>query len=204
MIRAVIMDFGGVVSEEGFREGLKAIGRKNGLDPEVFLAAATELVYSTGYVVGEAGEREYWEAVRKKTGIKGNDEELSGEILKRFLLRPEVLEYVETLRSRGLVTAILSDQTNWLEEIEKKTPFFHHFDHVFNSFRLKKGKRDPSIFNDVCALIGLEPREVLFVDDNPENVAGARSRGLGAIHFTDTESFKKELETRFEVEHAGG
>jgi hypothetical protein len=36
MIKAVVFDFGGVVAEEGFREGLKAIGRKNGLDPRVF------------------------------------------------------------------------------------------------------------------------------------------------------------------------
>jgi hypothetical protein len=31
MIRAVVFDFGGVLAEEGFREGLKSITRKNGL-----------------------------------------------------------------------------------------------------------------------------------------------------------------------------
>ncbi len=35
VIKAVLFDFGGVLAEEGFREGLKSIGRKNGLDPEV-------------------------------------------------------------------------------------------------------------------------------------------------------------------------
>jgi putative hydrolase of the HAD superfamily len=36
MIKAVLFDFGGVLAEEGFREGLKAIGVKNGLDPDDF------------------------------------------------------------------------------------------------------------------------------------------------------------------------
>jgi glutamate-1-semialdehyde aminotransferase len=31
MIKAVMFDFGGVLAEEGFKEGLMAIGRKNKL-----------------------------------------------------------------------------------------------------------------------------------------------------------------------------
>jgi hypothetical protein len=33
-IRAVLFDFGGVLAEEGFRIGLRAIARLNSLDPE--------------------------------------------------------------------------------------------------------------------------------------------------------------------------
>lgn len=33
MIKAIIFDFGGVLAKEGFREGLKSIAEKNGLDP---------------------------------------------------------------------------------------------------------------------------------------------------------------------------
>jgi putative hydrolase of the HAD superfamily len=203
MIKAVIMDFGGVISEEGFREGLKAIGRKNGLNPEGFFEAADELIYETGYVLGKAEEAEYWKALREKTGITGSDEELRKEMLKRFLLRPVMLEYVDSLRSRGLETAMLSDQTNW-EEIEEKGSFFHHFDHVFNSFRLNKGKRDPSLFKDVCIHMGLEPREALFVDDKPDNVTRARSEGLAAVHFTGPKSCKRDIETHLVKDHEGG
>jgi putative hydrolase of the HAD superfamily len=195
LIKAVIFDFGGVVAEEGFREGLKAIGRKNGLDPQNFFKAAGELVYKTGYVVGRAPEADYWNAVRERTGITGTDGELREEILKRFTLRDKMIEYIKGLKSTGLTTAVLSDQTNWLEEIDRSTPFFLHFDHVFNSFRLRKGKRDPSVFTDVCSLMGLEPDEALFVDDNIENVRSAALQGLKALHFIDMESLKRELET---------
>jgi len=191
MIKAVIFDFGGVLAEEGFREGLKAIGEKNGLDPDNFFAAASDLVYQTGYVTGKSDESHFWDAIREK-GITGSDEDLRKEVLKRFILRPEMLKYVERIKSLGLVTAILSDQTNWIEEINQKTPFFHHFDYVFNSFRLGKGKRDPSVFKDVCSTMGFSPEEVLFVDDNIENVRRAAAEGLKVIHFRDMDSFRKE------------
>ena len=191
-MKAVVFDFGGVVAEEGFREGLRAIGKKNGLNPDNFYAVAGELVYQTGYVKGMSDESVYWKAVRKKTGITGDDGELREEILKRFILRREMLEYAEKVRASGMIAAILSDQTNWLEEIDREKSFFHHFDFVFNSFRMGKGKRDPSVFRDICAKMGLRCDEVLFIDDNPENIKRASSEGMRVIHFRGIDNFKEE------------
>jgi len=191
--KAVVLDFGGVIAEEGFRGGLMAIGEKNGLDPDDFYTVASELVYQTGYVTGMSDESSYWRAVREKTGIIGDNRELREEILSRFIVRPEMLEHAKKIRSSGIITAILSDQTNWLDEIDKKTPFFHCFDFVFNSFRMKKGKRDSSIFPDICAVMGLMPGEVLFVDDNIGNIERAAGEGLRVIHFKGVGNFEKEM-----------
>ncbi len=193
MIKAVIFDFGGVLAEEGFKEGLMAIGRDNGLNGESFFKLAEELVYQTGYVTGKSHESDYWNALREKIGIIKSDEELRKEILKRFVLRSEMLRIVEKLRSSGYVVAILSDQTNWLDDINKRTPFYHHFDFVYNSFSLKKSKRDPSLFSDICSAMGFSPDEVLFVDDHLENIRNASDKGLKTIHFTSIEEFQKEV-----------
>jgi len=193
MIKTVIFDFGGVLAEEGFREGLKAIGIQNGFDPDDFYKTASKLVYRTGYVTGTSDESAYWDVLRKNTGVTESDKKLKEEILKRFILRKDVIDLVEKLKSIGFVTAILSDQTTWLDEINQKTPFYHYFDHVFNSFRLKKSKKDPSVFIDVCSAMGFKPEEVLFVDDNIENVKRARGKGLKAIHFRDMDDFENKV-----------
>ncbi len=193
MIKAVIFDFGGVVAEEGFRRGLKAIGIQNGLNPDSFFITAAELIYQRGYVRGVSDESNFWNALREKTGIMGNDKDLREEILKRFILRPGMIKYVEKIKSSGLITAILSDQTNWLDEINQKTPFYYHFDHIFNSFTLKKGKKDQSTFRDVCSAMGFKPDEVLFVDDDIENIKRAKNAGLNVIHFRDAKSFEKKI-----------
>jgi putative hydrolase of the HAD superfamily len=192
-IKAVIFDFGGVLAEEGFKEGLWAIGRKNGLDPEEFRKTADELIHETGYVTGRSDETRYWETLRRKTGIAGSDRELRNEIVKRFVLRPEMIGLAQKLKERGLITAILSDQTNWLDEIDRDTPFFHHFLVVFNSYTIKKSKRDPSVFRDICAALGVAPHEALFIDDNADNIRRAANEGMKVIQFHTIERLMHEI-----------
>ncbi|MBI4962556.1 MAG: HAD family phosphatase [Desulfomonile tiedjei] len=192
-IEVVAFDFGGVLAEEGFRKGLKAIARLNGLDEQQFFELATATVYDTGYVVGKADENFFWQALRERTGIRGSDEELRGEILDRFILRPWIFNIVRTLRSKGYVVVILSDQTQWLDVLDQQHDFFKEFNRVFNSYHMGKGKKNPEIFRDVSAQLGTSPSRVLFIDDNLGNVERARSEGFSAIHFKDRESLEQEM-----------
>lgn len=194
MIKAVLFDFGGVLAEEGFREGLMAVGKEKGFDPDHFFNILSELVYQTGYVTGSADEHAYWNAVREKTGLTGEDKKLREEVLMRLKLRPKMMEIVKKIKSSGFIVAILSDQTNWLDDLNQRTPFYQHFDHVFNSFYLKKTKRDSSLFTDICAQLDLRPEEVLFVDDSLENIKRAAGIGLRTIHFKDESEFEKEIQ----------
>ncbi len=192
-IRAVVFDFGGVLAEEGFREGLKAIARKNGLDPEEFYRFVTEYIFQCGYLTGQSNEGAFWEGLRKIKGIRGTDEQLRGEVLRRFVLRPEMLQLVKALRQRGLKVAILSDQTNWLDEINEREGFFHLFDHVFNSYHIHRSKREVSLFKTIAGHLGLSPEEVLFIDDNPDNVQRARGAGLKGVVFEGVNELKDTL-----------
>jgi putative hydrolase of the HAD superfamily len=193
MVSAILFDFGGVIAEEGFREGLKEIGRKNGLVPDEFLEAATEIVYSSGYVTGTASESDFWEALRQNTGIKGGDNDLRNELINRFTMSSEIIGLIKELKGQGLSIFILSDQTNWLDEINEKYNFFVYFDDVFNSYHLHRNKRDNALFSDVCRKIGFKPENVLFVDDNPTNTERANKMGLQTITYKGFNQFRKEL-----------
>jgi len=197
IVKAVLFDFGGVLAEEGFYEGLVANAGKKRRDPGAFFKTVDTLIYETGYLVGFAEEAAFWNAVRAATGITGSDQELRQEIISRFVVRPGMLSIVDNLRARGLVVAMLSDQTNWLEEIDRGTGFFRRFDRVFNSFRLHKSKRDASVFIDVCAALGVKAAETLFIDDNESHIKRAESQGLRTLHFTGVDAFGKQLEILF-------
>ncbi len=106
-IRAVLFDFGGVLAEEGFRDGLFAIAKAQGLDPDEVHRIGLDAVYDSGYVLGRGSEADFWALMRQRAGIRGDDEELSREILSRFILRPLMLDAVRKLRERGIITAIL-------------------------------------------------------------------------------------------------
>ncbi|HUJ19787.1 MAG TPA: HAD family phosphatase [Nitrospirota bacterium] len=193
MIKTILFDFGGVLAEEGFREGLEEIARKNGVDPVTFFSLADALIDETGYLIGRAGEAEYWKSVRERAGVRGTDHELREEILKRFVLRQPMLACVDLLRSCGLSVAMLSDQTNWLEEIDRDSGLFSHFDRVFNSFRIHRSKREASTFQYVCSELGVKPEEILFIDDNKEHIGRARGIGMQTILFTTAEDFERQI-----------
>ena len=192
-IRAVFFDFGGVLATEGFREGLSAIARSQGLDPEEFFQIARSAVYESGYVTGTGSAGDFWDLVRSRTGIRGSYAELSAECVDRFKPRPGMLELVRSLRALGAMTAILSDQTDWLDRLDARTPFFREFDRVLNSYRLGKGKRNASLFDDAVRELGVAPAAAVFIDDDPGNVSRAAERGLHALLFRDEASLRRDL-----------
>jgi putative hydrolase of the HAD superfamily len=189
----VLFDFGGVMAEEGFNAGLEAIAGKNGLDPDGFRAAATEIMYGGGYVVGRSDERGFWDAVRARFRIAGDDASLSEEITSRFVPRPHMHETVLALRAAGVQVALLSDQTDWLDELDRRLGVYGPFDRVFVSFHLGKSKRDPSLFDDVAAALGRAPGELLFIDDNAGHIGRAAGRGLKTIRYIDRHGFEQAL-----------
>lgn len=193
-IRAVLFDFGGVIAEEGFQEGLYAIAAKFGLDKKRFFQLASEAVYDSGYVTGIGSEKDYWNEVRKHSGIMASDAELQQEILSRFVPREWMLEIVRGIRRQGLKTAILSDQSDWLDQLEARHHFFQYFDAVFNSYHLGKTKRDPTIFNDVLEALKVNAEETLFVDDNINHIDRATAAGLQTCHFEGRADFTRRLQ----------
>ena len=193
IIEAALFDFGGVIADEGFRNGLHAIAVANGLDPEEFFDLARELVYSTGYLTGRVDEQVYWDALREKTGISGNDADLRDTILRGFVPRTWMIDVIGQRRDRGVRLFILSDQTNWLDELEERYHFFPMFEKVFNSFHTGKSKRDPSLFHDVLSTMSLSGEQVVFVDDTCEHIAMARGLGLQTIWFREKKDFLEEI-----------
>ncbi len=193
-IKAALFDYGGVLAEEGFHNGLVAMAREQGLNVDDMPKTAMQAVYDSGFVLGQGTAADFWALMRERTGLKGEDAALTKRILDGFIIRPWMIELVRELRAQGVITGILSDQTDWLDRLDEKDHFSDAFDHVFNSYYLGKGKQDPSLFTDITAVLALPASAILFVDDNPDNVARARAGGLQAIHYVDRESFFDEMQ----------
>lgn len=192
-ISAVLFDYGGVLAEEGFRDGLITFAKEQGLNVEAMPKEGMKAVYDSGFVLGRGTANEFWSLMRERTGLVGDDAVLTDRVLSGFVIRPWIIELVQQCHEQGYVTGILSDQTHWLDELNEREHFYHAFDHIFNSYALGKGKQDPSLFNDVAMELGLPIEEILFIDDNEGNVSRARETGMQALQYIDKESFIQEL-----------
>ena len=193
-IRAVLLDFGGVLADEGFRNGLEALALKQGLDVASMPKAGMRAVYDSGFVLGRGTAADFWALLRQRTGLSGDDDSLTEHILSGFVIRPWMIDTVRQLRARGYVTGILSDQTHWLDMLDAKYHFYHAFDRIYNSYYLGKGKQDVTLFTDVAADLGMPVASILFIDDDAGNVERAQAAGLQTIHYVDQQSFIADLE----------
>jgi len=187
MIKAVFFDFGGVIAQEGWENGLADISAHHGYDRDKFFEDACDVLWSTGYMYGRADENEFWQGLRGRYDLSMTDEQMREAIFDRFVIRPEMIYLIKKIGQAGFRLAILSDQTNWLDELNRKHGFFELFEKVYNSYHLGKGKKDITVFGEVCSDFGESPSDVLFVDDNKGHVERAEKTGLQTVHFTDVQ-----------------
>jgi putative hydrolase of the HAD superfamily len=146
------------------------------------------------YDAGLCEPTEYWQAVARTAGIHIDDQRIPALIRTEIELwnhyDSRLLKWTRQLRAAGFRTAILSNLPRPLGEELRATPgFLEHFDHVTFSYELGKVKPQPEIYRDALGGLGVEPAQALFLDDRPDNVAGAHAVGLQAVLYSTWENF---------------
>lgn len=183
-VRAVLFDLGGVYYTEGFRNGLFTIARKHGIEEQSFYKTATEVIFVNGYVRGESPERVFWDQLASVAHV---DVDLFPErnlILEAFKPMPE-MEALVALTGEQVPVGLLTDQCNWLYELDERDGLFAPFNEVITSYEEGYTKRDSEMFRITCQRMDVLPQEMIFFDDNMGNVNRARDFGIRAFLFED-------------------
>lgn len=69
-----------------------------------------------------------------------------------------------------------------------------HFREIFLSSAIGLRKPDAEAYNHVVRAIGVPASRIVFFDDSAENIAGARARGLAAVHVTSPDDVARALD----------
>jgi putative hydrolase of the HAD superfamily len=96
---------------------------------------------------------------------------------------PAMYDVIRALRGAGLRTALLSN--SWGCDEYPRADFPGLFDTVVISGECGMRKPEPGIFLHTAEIMGLEPRECVFVDDIEANVAAAEACGMTGVHHTE-------------------
>ena len=90
-------------------------------------------------------------------------------------------DLVREVRAGGVACHLASNQdAHRAAYMQERLGYADLLDGAFYSCALGAAKPDPAYFAAVLDLLALAPERVLLVDDNPANVAAARSLGLAA------------------------
>lgn len=91
------------------------------------------------------------------------------------------LEVVASVRAAGTACYLASNQDAYRAAcMRKKAPYGDLLDGAYYSCDIGAAKPSTAFFEHIVAELGLAPDELLFIDDQPGNVAGARTAGLAA------------------------
>lgn len=91
--------------------------------------------------------------------------------------------------------------TNWSAEtfymIRDLYPVFSEFDGMVVSADEHLLKPDPAIYKCLLQRYSLQAEESLFIDDNADNVAGAKAVGMKAVQFVGVQALERTLSEEY-------
>ncbi|MGD0478741.1 MAG: HAD family phosphatase [Terracidiphilus sp.] len=195
-LRAVIFDYGMVLSGPPDPEAHAAMMRITGLPAEKLdpLYWADRHAFDEGKLTGEA----YWRDILRQAGLtlapSAVEELIHWDGRMWMTPNPPMLAWAAALKTRGLLTAILSNIGDTTQQaMERELKWFSRFDVLVWSYQLRMAKPDPAIYNYTLEKLGLQPAETLFIDDREVNVEAATALGMKALLFTTVDQLRADL-----------
>lgn len=199
MKRALILDFGGVISRTLFEthdETERALGLPAGTltwrgpfePPSDPLWQAMQR--------GEVSERDYWLQRSREVGaLLGETWDAMETLVQRArgaepdrIVRPETAALVREAQAAGIRLAILSNELDLFygRSLRERLPLLQAFEHISDATYTGLLKPDPQAYLGCLQALDIHADDAVFVDDQPRNVDGARRLGIPTVAFDVT------------------
>lgn len=102
----------------------------------------------------------------------------------------DVVQTIHKLRPLGIKVVLLSNASNFIDDLLRKSGVDDIWDEKFLSYKLGIKKPDPEIFLYVLEKMNTKPEDACFIDDNEINVVAAKKIGIEGVLYP-SEEFSK-------------
>lgn len=179
MVRAVVFDLGEVLASG---DGIIT-------EPARFLDVSevdfAELYWADRHAYDEgATDREYWGPILEGLGLPARAETIQHlaalDVSLWLQLRPSAHQLLLDCRAAGRLVAVLSNASFAIDSGLLRAPFAHDADAWFVSAAMGVTKPHRAAYERVTEVLDVNPANIAFIDDRPENIAGAEASGWQA------------------------
>lgn len=195
MIRNIILDIGGVICDDGYRNLSKVLNIREEQGKEI-----AKIAYGGDFKKCLLGERAIIEHIKN---LQKKHPELATEIeyilahqnyKETFPVIQETLDLVLKLKREGYKIYILSNITKEsFEYFIKVIEFEKHFDGGAYSYQEAVGKPNTELYERLIKKYNLKKEECIFFDDKQKNVEAGNRLGIKSIQFSSIEDIKNNL-----------
>ena len=195
MIRALLFDFGRVISAPKPPELFNTYERELGLQPGSINRVMFESPLWEQALVGELQMEKFWQAIGPELNLDSPDtvEAFRQRYYADEKINQEVVDLIKTLEGRyplGIVSNHPPGLREWLADWQ----LLELFDTVVVSGEVGVAKPNEKIFWIALERLGIKPAEAIFIDDTEEHVLAARSLGMIGHHFTRADTLVDDLQ----------
>ena len=191
----VVFDYGGVISTPQPDADVAALAAAVGVPVPDF--QGPYWAYRLSYDRAELDGMTYWHKVAAALGLSFPAPRVAElirlDIASWLHLCNGTVTLLKDLAAAGYRLALLSNTPADFAEVMVKQPVARLFEHLAFSCYLGSVKPEPDCYRAVLAMLGARPADVVFIDDRPENVAGAAAVGIRGVHFTTPEAVRTAL-----------
>lgn len=181
MIRAVIFDWGGVMSPAGTPdEAAQNFAGKIGLDQ----AEAARLLSLGAHKLkrGEISEEEFWNLIAAEHGSSIDQTHRNIWVdPDKFKPTPEMSRLVEDVKASGRKVAVLSNTFPASAEAIRVRGWYEPFDVVLLSSDEGMAKPDEDFYVLALKRLNIKPEEALFIDDQQRCLNPAEGMGVTCV-----------------------
>jgi FMN phosphatase YigB (HAD superfamily) len=194
---AVVFDLGKVLVDFDYGIAARSLERHCQLSADGLRQLLDQSPLLHRYESGGLTTSEFFEAVRQTAGFQGDLEAFRSCFGGIFTPIEEMIELHARVRRGGLPTYIFSN-TNEIAigHIRRSFPFFGGFTDYIYSFQHGAMKPEERLYEVVERQAGCSGADLLYVDDRPENVATALTRGWQTILHVNAMQTRSLLERR--------
>lgn len=186
MIKAFLFDYDGVISQ-GVDVTLpaKRLADNVGI-PEDVAAGIIKSIWGD-YSTGRSSNNDVWHSIENQLGMRVSDEKRNiWHTWEELRPLPYMLEFVNELKSKGYLVGLLSNVFKDTADVIRDNGGYESFDFTILSCEVGARKPEPQVYTIAMEkLSGIQPNEVLFLDDREHCILGAKEFGLQTIHVTD-------------------
>ena len=198
---ALIFDFGNVVAFFDYAVACDTYGRRLGMTGEALLTCLRDrglLGVVHAFESGKLAPEEFTRSVGRLAGLDLDHDEFARNWADIFTLNRPVADLLAALKRAGH-RLVLGSNTNEIHARQFRRQFadtLAHFDRLVLSYEVGHLKPSAPFYLACAEAAGAAPQDCLFIDDLPENVAGARQAGLDAILFHEIDALVAALRER--------
>ena len=112
-------------------------------------------------------------------------------LLEHFSLNEQLLERLSTLKPKHRFFIFTSET---IQDDPSLHPYLSPlFDGIYSAMKLEIDKKVPSSYKTLAKEIGLDPKKIIYVDDNLENITAAQKAGMECIHYKNNAQLLGQL-----------